>query len=125
MYDGATAMRAEFIGARRGESFRRLPRGCVICTCSLVDCLPVESIRVIRVLMEHRDEASFGDFSEGRWAWLVTDVRRLGRRVPARGRLGLWEWEGPEEEASGEAPGCGEEGAERGVPSVWRRPGLG
>jgi hypothetical protein len=107
MYERARAMGSQFIRARGGDSFRRLPRGAVICTCRLVDCVPVDSAAVLRVLRERPDEAIFGDFSAGRWAWLLADVQRLEAPAPARGRLGLWEWEGT---ASG------------GASPVWRSP---
>jgi hypothetical protein len=35
-------------------------------------------------------EADFGDFSAGRFGWMLKDVRRLNQPVPARGMLGLW-----------------------------------
>ena len=35
---------------------------------------------------------SFGDFSLGRWLWMLTDIQRIGPPVPARGRQRLWEW---------------------------------
>jgi activating signal cointegrator 1 len=37
------------------------------------------------------DEALFGDFTPGRYAWLLGDVRRLMVPSPAKGALGLWE----------------------------------
>jgi hypothetical protein len=52
MYERARAMGSQFIRARGGDSFRRLPRGAVICTCRLVDCVPVDSAAVLRVLRE-------------------------------------------------------------------------
>jgi hypothetical protein len=36
------------------------------------------------------DELLFGDFSPGRFAWELTDVKMLKEPVPARGRQGLW-----------------------------------
>jgi hypothetical protein len=39
-------------------------------------------------------EKAFGDYTPGRYAWLLADVRRLPEPIPARGALGLWEWEG-------------------------------
>jgi len=38
------------------------------------------------------DDFSFGDFAEGRYAWLLADVKPLPTPVPASGKLGLWEW---------------------------------
>lgn len=40
-------------------------------------------------------ERAFGDYSEGRYAWLLADVRPLRLPVPAKGQLGLWEWTPP------------------------------
>ncbi len=32
----------------------------------------------------------FGDYSEGRWAWLLTGVTPLPTPLPARGKQGFW-----------------------------------
>lgn len=38
------------------------------------------------------DQLPFGDFTPGRHAWLLTDITPCDP-VPAKGRLGLWEWD--------------------------------
>lgn len=38
-------------------------------------------------------ERAFGDYTPGRFAWIFTDVQALPEPVPAKGALGLWEWE--------------------------------
>ena len=38
---------------------------------------------------------SHGDFSPGRWLWILEDVRRV-EPVAAIGRQGLWDWPGGE-----------------------------
>lgn len=40
-----------------------------------------------------KNEAAFGDYSPGRWAWLLDEVEQLPEPVPAKGSLGLWEWQ--------------------------------
>lgn len=35
-------------------------------------------------------ERHLGDFSWGRWAWFLEDVRALPEPIPCRGALGLW-----------------------------------
>jgi hypothetical protein len=40
-------------------------------------------------------ERAFGDYTPGRFAWDLADVRPLPTPVPARGHLGLWDWEVP------------------------------
>ena len=39
-------------------------------------------------------ERAFGDYTPGRYAWLLSDVRPLAAPIPAKGQLGLWRWEG-------------------------------
>lgn len=45
-------------------------------------------------LFINEGERPLGDFTPGRYAWLLTDVTPLADPVPAKGRLGLWDWEG-------------------------------
>jgi activating signal cointegrator 1 len=42
-------------------------------------------------------EGSFGDWSHGRFAWLITDIWHLVEPVPARGRQQLWNWQLPDD----------------------------
>ena len=44
--------------------------------------------------LEHREIKidSFGDFSLGRWLWMLTDIQKVEPLVPARGRQGFWDW---------------------------------
>ena len=65
-----------------------LPRGCVVAVCRLVACERIGPLTV-----PPKPERSFGDYTPRRWAWVLEDVRRLPRPVPAKGALGLWEWE--------------------------------
>lgn len=37
-----------------------------------------------------RTEEHYGDYSSGRYAWHLADVRPLSEPVPCRGALGLW-----------------------------------
>lgn len=38
------------------------------------------------------DQLPYGWFEPGRYGWMLTDVERFPRPVPATGRQGLWEW---------------------------------
>ncbi|MDE2097934.1 MAG: ASCH domain-containing protein [Patescibacteria group bacterium] len=40
-------------------------------------------------------ELAFGDYSPGHFAWRLENVRRLPEPIPAKGALGLWQWEPP------------------------------
>jgi len=81
-----------------------LPRGAIVC---VVDVVEIVSIEAVSPSMVHRrcyswmsadgsitidparHEHAFGDFSDGRFAWLTRGVRRLPRPVPCRGYQGL------------------------------------
>jgi len=38
------------------------------------------------------DELLFGDWTPGRFAWKLANVKLLPKPVPAKGKQGLWEW---------------------------------
>ena len=65
-----------------------LRRGSVVALVVLMDVVPVERIR------DHLSEAElrFGDYADGRYAWLLSGVLRLPTPIPARGALSLWSW---------------------------------
>ena len=42
------------------------------------------------------DELALGDYTPGRYAWKLANVKKLPEPIPAKGRQGLWNWEPPE-----------------------------
>lgn len=38
----------------------------------------------------------FGDYTTGRYAWRLANLRPLPTPIEARGQLGLWDWTPPE-----------------------------
>lgn len=62
-----------------------LPLGAVVAACRLVDVKRTEEVR------DKLDEAerAFGDYGNGRFAWILADVVRLPKPIPCRGALGL------------------------------------
>ena len=69
-----------------------LPRGAVLGTVEIVDCVPVEE--VISTLSER--ERLLGDYSPGRFAWVPKNPVAFDTPVPAKGKQGWWNWEEPE-----------------------------
>lgn len=67
-----------------------LPRGAVIGLARLVDVVPAMLARSAPQWSE--SEAEYGDFSDGRFAWLLEDAVELVNPQPAKGSLGLWTW---------------------------------
>ncbi len=77
-----------------------LPVGVVIAICELkaVKRIAVDYLKVLRGEMGHPNpeaEIAFGDYTIGRYAWILGDVRRFREPIPAKGALGLWEWMPP------------------------------
>ncbi len=50
------------------------------------------AVRITRAHAPAEPERSFGDYTPGRFAWLLDHVRRLPEPVATKGALGLWEW---------------------------------
>lgn len=75
-----------------------LPRGMVIATCELVACVRTDDIYDSKwAELCTPQELAFGDYTYGRYAWILRDVQPLAQPILARGTLGLWEWDAPEE----------------------------
>jgi activating signal cointegrator 1 len=82
----------------------RLPRGKIVAVVELVDCWPTtirngQACYCTRVDRRggHNDyvdvsdqERAFGDYTPGRYAWLLGNVFALPEPIPARGMPGLW-----------------------------------
>jgi hypothetical protein len=86
--------------AIRRSPWNRLPRGVLLGTVELRDCVRVEELDALS-----ESERSFGDFVPGRWAWLLADPRPLPELVAVRGWPGVFEVEDlptPLSPASGE-----------------------
>lgn len=73
------------------RSLSDLPLGMVIGTVDLVGCIPTTEVGDIS-----DQERAFGNYDEGRFAWLFENAQALPEPVPARGKLGLWRWEPPQ-----------------------------
>ncbi len=55
------------------------PLGAILCTCNLLYCLPVEDV----------EPDEFGDYSAGRWAWVLGNVQKI-EPIYVKGKQGLW-----------------------------------
>ncbi len=64
----------------------RLPRGVVLGTVRLLDC-----VRIEEVLELPDDECLLGDYRPGCWVWQFADPVLLSEPVPVSGRLGVFE----------------------------------
>jgi len=83
-----------------------VPYGAVVATCELVEVIPTEECDVARSFRPpggwrlgatrswaqvSREAFAYGDFSRGRFAWLLGNIKPIDS-VVAKGKQGLWEW---------------------------------
>lgn len=77
----------------------RIPLGAVVATCNLIACVPMKMGEpeplgsYSYLLRDNRLELMFGNYANGRWAWILSDVKCFERPIPAKGSLGLWNWD--------------------------------
>jgi len=70
-------------------SYPELACGHIIGSAEVVECIPTEA--ALNLISEK--ERAFGDYGPGRYAWRLRDPRFLPKPIPAKGHLGLWEFD--------------------------------
>jgi hypothetical protein len=90
-----TAKEDEFRDGLLGLMPHQLPTAAIICRCELVACVRTEDVDKLRAvgIIPRGQELKFGDYSEGRFAWGMRFVERFTEPIPAKGALGLWEFQ--------------------------------
>lgn len=83
--------------ARHGLTADDLPTGRIIATSRIADCLEITS-QEVQQGWPGGNEYVFGNYAEGRYAWKLDNVVPLVHPIPAKGRLGFWEYPVLEEE---------------------------
>lgn len=102
--DSGYTVRIQLKGDYQPVDDRRwLPAGVIVATCELVGCIPIlpwtSSVFLggRRVVMPPQmPELVFGDYTSGRYAWILANVKPLPEPIPAKGAQGLWNWEAPD-----------------------------
>lgn len=73
--------------------WEKCPQGAVVAVARLRACRTTDAV------FQHitRADAASGNFTEGRFAWALTEVRPLDAPIPALGRQGLFNWPPPDD----------------------------
>lgn len=82
-------------------------RGCVLAVATLAGCYRMTQRPGIdgaclydpktkRAVYPSLEERAFGDWSPGRYAWVLSDVVRLPQPIPTRGYQQVWQWDAPQ-----------------------------
>jgi activating signal cointegrator 1 len=88
------------------ELLSMLPFGAIVAVVELDACWPIVDDEEYETTVSDgvfefsnwhkvpKYELPFGNYTPGRYAWLLANVERLPVPIQARGRQGLWTWEG-------------------------------
>lgn len=93
--------------------FSTLPFGAVICIGNLVDCLAIHEDGLYEMIPDGEmhnirwkyplpkdNERAFGDYTPGRFAWMLKDVKRLDQPIAAKGSQKIWKWDATEHQVA-------------------------
>jgi hypothetical protein len=85
---------------QHGYTEHNLPTGVILAKCNLANCLKIDVFEGVTSLHEgdgtyewieiDGNELEFGWYEEGRYAWELTDIQQFPEPIPAKGQLGLW-----------------------------------
>ncbi|HEU0110520.1 MAG TPA: ASCH domain-containing protein [Flavisolibacter sp.] len=78
------------------QDFNQLPFGAIIGQVLLTEVLRVEDLQYTPTCINtlSLEERAFGDYSKGRFAWMMENPIPLKNIIPIGGSLGLWEYSG-------------------------------
>jgi hypothetical protein len=84
-------------------NLNELPFGAIVATADLVDCIKIpkdiygtiyfKGNVVNKELHLIDDEILFGDYTSGRFAWILDNIKALEKPIPTKGKQGFWEIE--------------------------------
>lgn len=81
-------------GIGSNETLQALPFKAIIGKAILVNCVQIDAITAELIKKQRPDEYAFGNFTPGRYAWVMKDAVLFDEPIPAGGKQGLWNWDG-------------------------------
>lgn len=70
--------------------------GYIIAKCKLVNCKKMDE-QLISEVKKNKKEYISGEYSVGRYAWYLEDIEPLETPIPAKGSLGIWNYDDKKE----------------------------
>lgn len=74
-----------------GESI--LNFGTIICKCNLVDCVYMTKEYVENMKTNNYNEYICGIYKEGRYAWILDNIKVIEKPIKAKGHLNIWNYD--------------------------------
>ena len=66
--------------------------GKIICEAELSDCIYMTKKYIENLKNENYEEYLVGKYEEGRYAWILTNIKPLENKIEAKGKLGIWNY---------------------------------
>lgn len=71
--------------------------GNIVAICDLINCLQMKEFYEDYVILENGmkiigNELIFGDYTPGRYAWILDNIQLLRKPIEVKGHLGLWNY---------------------------------
>lgn len=76
------------------SDFYKLPFGAIIGQATITDVIRIENLEMTDEIINRltMGEKALGDYSEGKYAWILEDYKQFNRPIPDRGTLSIWEY---------------------------------
>lgn len=71
---------------------KQLNYGLIICKCDLIDCIYMTNEYIEKIKNNNYQEYICGEYSEGRYAWVLDNVVPLEMPIKAKGQLSIWNY---------------------------------
>jgi len=80
---------------RPNEIYVRPEMNCghIIARTEILDVIEITPQYAQELRANNSNEWSFGDYTPGRFAWIMGQTKRLVTPVPIKGQLGIWTWQ--------------------------------
>ncbi len=66
--------------------------GHIIAKATLIDCVYMDD-KFLEEIKHNKIEYICGEYSKGRYAWILKDITPLNNPIPVKGKLGIWNYE--------------------------------
>ena len=63
--------------------------GYILCKCELVDCVEMTEEYIDKI---KKEAYICGEYQVGRYAWILKNIEPLENIIPAKGKLGIWNY---------------------------------
>lgn len=72
-----------------------MPTGVIVVKCELVDCIKITHEYGMEAHLKNDfivegNEYNFGDYTPGRYTWILDNIEPLKESIPVKGKLSLW-----------------------------------